>query len=59
MFYVLCPLCHVGIEIPATADGPDCSECSNVGNCPACDEAFFFDARDVIDEAPPHPTPCS
>lgn len=53
MFYVLCPLCHVGIEIPGTAHGPDCSEFSNVGNCPSCGEAFFFDAREVIEEPQP------
>ena len=50
MFFVLCPLCHIGIEIPATATGPDCAEANNIGHCPECDESFFFDAREVIRE---------
>jgi hypothetical protein len=56
MFYVLCPFCHIGIEIPATADGPDCNECSNVGDCRTCGESFFFDAREVIAEPQPEAT---
>ena len=56
MFYVVCPFCHIGIEIPATANGPDCSAFSNVGNCPECDESFFFDAREVVREPEPKAT---
>ncbi len=56
MFYVLCPFCHIGIEIPATEEGPDCTESNNVGQCRACDEAFFFDAREVIKEPQPEAT---
>ena len=26
MFYVLCPMCHIGIEISGTKTGPDCRE---------------------------------
>jgi hypothetical protein len=47
MFYVLCPLCHIGIEISGTKTGPDCREFDNVGNCPECGESFFFDSREV------------
>ena len=50
MFYVVCPFCHIGIEISATADGPDCSEFRNVGHCPECDESFFFDSDEVAYE---------
>jgi hypothetical protein len=53
MFFVACPLCHIGIEIPATATGPDCAEVNNVGHCPECDETFFFDAGEVIEEQLP------
>ena len=47
MFCVVCPFCHIGIEIPATATGPDCAAFRNIGNCPECDETFFFDAEEV------------
>jgi hypothetical protein len=47
MFFVVCPLCHIGIEIFGTATGPDCAEFGNVGHCPECDETFFFDAGEV------------
>jgi hypothetical protein len=56
MFYVLCPFCHIGIEIFGTDAGPDCTEFRNVGHCPECDEAFFFDAREVIREPQPEAT---
>ncbi len=48
MFYVACPLCHIGFEISATASGPDCAEFGNVGHCPECDETFFFDVGEVV-----------
>ena len=48
MFYVVCPFCHIGIEIPGTAAGPECAESENVGHCPECDEAFFFEAGEVV-----------
>lgn len=47
MFFVVCPFCHIGIEIPAASTAPDCAAFNNVGNCPECDEAFFFDACEV------------
>ena len=50
MFYVLCPFCHIGIEIPATQDGPDCTELNNACHCRTCEESFFFDAREVVRE---------
>ena len=56
MFYVLCPFCHIGIEIPATATGPDCAEVSNVGHCPERDESFFFDAGEVVRQPVPEVT---
>jgi hypothetical protein len=56
MYCVACPLCHVGIEIPSTATGPDCAEFSNVGHCPECDETFFFDAGEVLREPETEPT---
>jgi hypothetical protein len=56
MFCVVCPFCHIGIEIPATATGPDCAEFSNVGHCPECDESFFFDAVEVVGQPVPEAT---
>ena len=53
MFYVTCPLCHVGIEIPATEAGPDCAPVQNVGACRDCGETFFFDAAEVFEEKLP------
>ena len=53
MFYVLCPMCHIGIEISGTDAGPDCTETGNVGGCPQCDETFFFDSREVVHEPLP------
>ena len=54
MFYVICPSCHVGIEIPAKGvwpeAEPDCRESQNVAGCEGCGEAFYFDARDVVEE---------
>ena len=50
MFYVLHPFCHIGIEIPATQNRPDCTELNNACHCRTCDESFFFDAREVIRE---------
>lgn len=50
MFCIVCPFCHIGIEIPATATGPECAEFGNVGSCPECNESFFFDAGEVIRE---------
>jgi hypothetical protein len=54
MFYVICPLCHVGIEIPSKGVlgefGPDCRESQNVVDCYGCGEAFYFDSREVIEE---------
>jgi hypothetical protein len=56
MFCVVCPFCHIGIEIPATATGPDYAECGNVGHCPECDESFFFDAEGVARYPESQPT---
>ena len=56
MFCIECPFCHIGIEIPATATGPDCAEANNVGHCPECDESFFFDAGEVAHEPQSQPT---
>jgi hypothetical protein len=56
MFYVACHFCHIGIEIPSTATGPDCAEVNNVGHCPGCDESFFFDAGEVVYEPESKPT---
>jgi len=56
MFYIICPLCCVGIEIPADAKGPECAEFGNVGHCPECDESFFFDAGEVAHQPESQPT---
>jgi hypothetical protein len=56
MFCVVCPFCHIGIEIPATATGPDCAAVNNVGHCPECDETFFFDAEEVARYPESQPT---
>jgi hypothetical protein len=56
MFCVTCPFCHIGIEIPATATGPDCAVSDNVGHCPECDETFFFDAGEVVRQPVPEAT---
>ena len=56
MFCVVCPFCHIGIEIPATTTGPDCAEVNNVGHCPECDETFFFDAGEVARYPESQPT---
>jgi hypothetical protein len=53
MFYVVCPFCHIGIQIPGRTTGPDCSAFRNVGHCPECDEAIFFDAGEVAYEPVP------
>ena len=56
MFCVECPFCHIGIEIPTTATGPDCAAFGNVGHCPECDEVFFFDAGEVARYPESQPT---
>ncbi len=56
MFYVLCPFCHIGIEISANDDGPDCTESNNISHCSVCKEALYFDERDVHAEPLPEPT---
>ena len=53
MFYVLCPYCHGRIEIAATANGPDCSQASNLAGCDDCGETFFFEGREVAQEQQP------
>lgn len=53
MFYVVCPFCHIGIEMPAASTAPDCATFNNVGHCPECDESFFFDACEVVEEKQP------
>jgi len=53
MFYIPCPFCNIGIEVPVSHTGPDCTEFNNVGHCQACGESFFFDAREVIEEPQP------
>jgi RecJ-like exonuclease len=56
MFYIVCPYCHIGIEISGTKAGPDCREVADVGHCSACGESFFFDKRDVVEERQPEAT---
>ena len=53
MFCVVCPFCHIGIEISAAATGPDCAAVNNVGHCPECDESFFFAAGEVVRQPVP------
>lgn len=50
MYYVICPYCHLGIEVPAAEAGPECATLQNVGHCPDCGESFYFDAVEVFEE---------
>jgi hypothetical protein len=41
---------HLAIRRPRAPLCPDCAEFNNVGNCRECEESFFFDACEVIEE---------
>jgi len=57
MFFVVCPGCYVGIEIPAAAGGPECAASQNVAECRECGEEFYFDVGEVIEEPEPPRVP--
>jgi hypothetical protein len=55
MFYVICPLCHAHVEIPAEAVGADRNDLFNVAQCDYCDLLFDFDDEEVEFTTDPQP----
>lgn len=51
MRYILSPFCHAHIEITEDATTSEFSR--HVAACPDCDESFYFDRPEVIEETQP------